>query len=527
MGRRAGPRDACPGEGRPASFHPILLVSLVYLLIGVNHGAYGFFYDEGLLVYGAERILHGDVPYRDFWTQYAPAQYYLIAGLFELFGPSLLVARLGSVFVAFALCLLVYATAAAWLSRGQALLAWALATIWLGSFRQFSSPIPTALVLVLSSSLCLLRFPSDRRRRWLFLGGVLAAGSGLFRHDLGVYTVLAQSTTVAFCLRGAGTRPLRSLSTYLLGLASGLALPALYFGAAAAPGEVARQLFVFPLTVFPEVRALPFPPPLPLLQHAPFYLPLLVYLAVLIRLCAGREGERRAFTVLFTFLGILFLNQVRIRSDPAHLLPTFVPAILLLGPLVDEIRARAPRRALVASLALALAPCVFVPQVWAQVGRIRETVAPLPSTRFDLDRARGIAHPERERYEEALAHVRDVVPPGERIFVGNGRHDRIYINDVMFYFLSGRGSATRYHELHPGLATTAGVQREIVRELEAHRVGHVVLNDRSHPPEPNASSRSSGVHLLDEYLRREFVPVRTFGTHAVWRRRGSSRDPGG
>jgi len=51
-------------------------------------------YDEGLIVFGAQRVLEGDIPYRDFWTLYAPGQFYAVAGLFKLFGSSVLVERL-------------------------------------------------------------------------------------------------------------------------------------------------------------------------------------------------------------------------------------------------------------------------------------------------------------------------------------------------------------------------------------------------------------------------------------------------
>jgi hypothetical protein len=32
-------------------------------------------YDEGLVLFGADRVLRGDVPYRDFWTLYGPASF--------------------------------------------------------------------------------------------------------------------------------------------------------------------------------------------------------------------------------------------------------------------------------------------------------------------------------------------------------------------------------------------------------------------------------------------------------------------
>ena len=49
--------------------------------------------DEGIVIQGAARILHGEIPYRDFFSFYTPGSYYLYAGLFKVFGTSLLVAR--------------------------------------------------------------------------------------------------------------------------------------------------------------------------------------------------------------------------------------------------------------------------------------------------------------------------------------------------------------------------------------------------------------------------------------------------
>ena len=49
--------------------------------------------DEGLMLQAVERIVDGQVPYRDFWWFYPPGQPYLLTGLHELTGPSLLTWR--------------------------------------------------------------------------------------------------------------------------------------------------------------------------------------------------------------------------------------------------------------------------------------------------------------------------------------------------------------------------------------------------------------------------------------------------
>jgi hypothetical protein len=43
-------------------------------------------YDESLELYCAEHVLEAPVTYRDFWTMYGPAQFYVLAAFFKLLG---------------------------------------------------------------------------------------------------------------------------------------------------------------------------------------------------------------------------------------------------------------------------------------------------------------------------------------------------------------------------------------------------------------------------------------------------------
>jgi len=68
----------------------ILILGFFYYLSYLNYGiSLG---DEGFFVYGAERVLHGQLPMSDF-TSYPPASYFLLALFFKVFGTDLLVSR--------------------------------------------------------------------------------------------------------------------------------------------------------------------------------------------------------------------------------------------------------------------------------------------------------------------------------------------------------------------------------------------------------------------------------------------------
>ena len=86
-------------------------------------------YDEGLIAYGAARVLRGDIPYRDFWTAYGPGQFYVVAALFKLFGKFIAVERAWDVIVKAGISLLSYALINKLATRPFALAGWATSAI--------------------------------------------------------------------------------------------------------------------------------------------------------------------------------------------------------------------------------------------------------------------------------------------------------------------------------------------------------------------------------------------------------------
>ena len=63
----------------------------------------------------------------------------------------------------------------------------------------------------------------------------------------------------------------------------------------------------------------------------------------------------------------------------------------------------------------------------------------------------------------------------------------------------------------------------MIRELDSGAVRYVVLESQFEGSgEPgNDSSKSSGVTLLDDYIRSHYHQVERFGTSSIWLRRGA------
>src|ERR1017187_8562357 len=101
--------------------------SCLYLRLFYNYTT--MFPDEGIVLQGAQRILHGQVLYRDFFWFLTPGSFYWMALLFRVFGNSILVVRAALVVYGGIFTVLTYLIARRVCSRGLSTMAAYLVTI--------------------------------------------------------------------------------------------------------------------------------------------------------------------------------------------------------------------------------------------------------------------------------------------------------------------------------------------------------------------------------------------------------------
>ena len=516
----------------------LVLLSVLWQVPGVFRQA--GMYDEGLILVGADRILNGEMPYRDFWNTHPPGQISVVALLFRLFGPSIMIERLYDILVRAGIAFAAFLLARRMGSRAGALVVWAAVTVYLGQFPNYGYATFPALLCALAAFLPLLaghdglRPTRGARRRNLALAGVGVGCSILFRHDLGLGAVCAGLAVLwvegARGRVGAGpltarVRKSRDETLWYLAGASAVILPVawLIFAAGTPWGRLKEIFFDFPFRVYPQVRALPFPAPL--LERLTAALPAAVVLAGLLRALAatgrGDEDRRRLAPMLaLGLLGVLAFPQAYTRFGQPQQIPVVVPALtilpgLLVPPAGSGIRRRVP-------LLLCGAAVLFLTLRGPWANQVYN-LGSLPVRRalamtHGLARARWV--PLEHSQVEAVKSVQGSSRPGDPLFVGLGRHDKVLSNDALFYFLAGRRCATYYHNLLPGLVTTASVQREMLEELRRERPQLLVLYTGSDAEqEPNRSRFSSGVTLLDEGIRRDYARSRVVGIYEIWERK--------
>lgn len=484
-------------------------------------------YDEGVMLTGAALVQDGALPHRDFWTLYPPGQFAVLAGVFDLLGATFESAMLLDALVKGAVAALAawHAIRLAGLRAGLA--TWLLSTLWmwsLGGFRALPTLPATGLVLAAIAAASTERWNRTRAA----LAGAWVGAAVLFRHDFGIPVALVLAVMLGGRSRFTGVRTSSHLAGFAVGAAA-IALPPLLWIAAGDAQAFLEDLVGFPVTRYAAVRALPYPPfdsgraraPVAtVLWLVPFYLHFLVGALALVGSIRDRRSDGRAFRVVLLTLAMLVLSaKGLVRPRSAHLLPVTVLTFTLVPYLLARHWNWASGRrwrVLVTVSALFVLGGAFARPLLDDLAAGRLTAA-WQLRAGCVPRAVG-ARLSSEQCA-ALRYVRERTRPDEALFVGTTRHDRVFAGDVAFYFLAERRPATRYYELHPGVTTTRLAQEEIVRSLEAQNVRSVVLFDGfDDRREPNESSASSGIAVLDEYLRTRFREVRRYGHHAIWER---------
>jgi hypothetical protein len=478
--------------------------------------------DEGLMLQAAARIADGQVPYRDFWWFYPPGQPYLLAGLWELFGPSLLPWRVLRVLCDAGVALLVWMLALrGGASPRVALAAWLVAALAM-AYPTGPHPFPATLVMALGALQLLERRPA--------LAGALAGLAAVWRIEFAAYLWLG--AMLAYALRpGARLRPALAFSGAAAAVAAVLYLPVIV---AAGFGDSFDLLVRYPLEDFSDYQSLPFP----LDYDGPlntssvggflsdsaenllvFYLPLALILGLagsLVALALRFERER-SWQVAAAVFAIGMAHYLVTRPDVFHTAPLAVMvAVLGAWALTGLDRARGRRPFALAGAGLAALALVYaaVEGIDRRCLELRTDFAELRLPPADGVRVRA---DRRAALEGAAREVRARVPPGEPIYVVTRRSDLVTSGDPLFYVLADRPNPTRYDIQAPGVITSAPVQSEIVADLRRTRPRAVIRfsSPITAAPEPNRAGESTGVTILDDHLARDYRPAARFGPYVV------------
>lgn len=456
-----------------------LLISFAIIIAYPRWRAWVDWRDEGLLAYGAVRVMNGEIPHRDFVSVQPPLSYYTAAIVFKLFGTSLLSLRVFGLSIFLLLPLLIYAVARKFVGPLASLGAAAPACILGMPYMRF---VPFAVwqgITVSFAAMLLLVWAVRSKRRWLaFPAGMLVVISGILRHDQGFYTAVAMMVlVVALSFAQTGPRNLqRLLLLWLGGIAIvGIPLLIIWWRTGALP-ETFRQLVVFPFATYRKTSALPFPilfKQRSFLDAATallFYIPPLVQLVAAIYVVQSIVRRRFYFDeAVLTFFVVwsgLFFLQVLVRSDVTHLLMTLPPFFLLAAFAWSILRKMTANHkvdillssalTIVAALYLWIIRSVALPDMSHETDLLN-----LRRGRVRIANASGIAN-FFQSLQAAIAQDRSILALPYQ---------------PMFYFLAERRNPTRWNYLWPGDETEQDYQT-LMAEAERDPPAVVLLSEQ-------------------------------------------------
>ncbi len=434
--------------------------------------------DEGYFVEQGARVLHGQVPFRDFETLYTPGLAYVHAAVFALTGgPSLLAPRAIAVAARAALAFAMYTLARPhvrnrWWAAAPAL----VLLLGLDDAPVRWEPHPgwlSALFAVLAVW-CLTR-PTGHR--WLIFSGIAAAASYAFKQNTGVFILAA---ILLWTTRGQFfVPPVSATRTRLL-----WPLPLAAFIATTLVWLVPLALAVRDMTrLAPLVGAVN--------QASLFSAPepaLLVPLAALLGGVWLVRRDSHPDLRLYLLTGVaLFLTEFP-RMDSLHLMWS-APLLLVVGAVVLG------RVAVPVAVASLITVATLVAPTWTS------RIAFLTLPRTDVA---GVQAPEQTASAIAatVSDIQGLTAPGDPIFV--------YPTSPLLYVLADRPNPTRFDHLNPGAANASQIE-QVIADLERARISTVVVSDFWQsvwgPPGPNAP--------LEEWLAQHTREVARHGSYRV------------
>jgi hypothetical protein len=498
---------------------PFLLVAGLYLLpfmgIMLPHT------NEGSLIYGALRIVHGEVFAKDFFEVMGPGTFYIVALVLKVFGPTFFATRVWLFVSTLGVAICMYFLARRVCPRHLLLPCLIVAGTLFGLQWPAISHHLDSNLFALLSVVCLVIWEDHRRSLFLYGAGICAGITTWIHQPKGALLLLAILLWLLI-RRFSGVRRGVLCGRVLLGFAlvcisggayflSKGALASLYYANVTWPahnyGTVNRV--PYGLGIFSEYWhhwAMPqgilsgWTISLASVLIIPFLFVSLVPLIILVSTPLLLKRSVAPITLLCVLCGwAMWLSEIH-RADIYHLV-FGSPLLLLVGiRLLSDLKSR-PISWLLQVLAIS-GSCLMI------VNLLQVVTAHPVATRAGTVRML--------RPDPVLQFVDRVIPPGEETF--------FYPYCPMDYFLTGTKNPTRFSILVYKYNPPEEFQ-EVVRVLEQHRVKYVIwdesFQDRTFktvfpgvapiPPqatviEPYLESRYRQIAKLDRYrilLRNE------------------------
>jgi hypothetical protein len=462
---------------------------------------------EGLLVYGAVRIVHGQVFARDFFEVVGPGTFYWLALFFKLFGVTFATTRVCLFVTSLGTALAMYFLSRRVCSQYRIVPCILLAGTYFGTLWPTVSHHVDSNCFALLCVACVIIWQSKRQNSLLFAAGVLAAATTCFLQQKGMLLLLALLVWLWMQSRRRSTT-LLSLGIVAGGYTSVIALMLAYFWSQHALWDLAYANVVWPSAHYSAVNTVPYAQGIIrdcwdhfVIAKAGFHWTVVtaavlitpfIFIAALPALLPALAVRYRRNTMspevlLYWLCGMaLWLSELH-RKDIFHLVFGSPLLIILCIHYLEQYRAK------VADLALQVlaisSACLAAFNLFLVL-----SARPLATRVGTVALFKNIP---------ALQLLEARVAPGAEIFA--------YPYCPMYYFLSATTNPTRYGGLLYHF-NTPGQFDEVVNVLEQRRVKYVLWDTHFQAKElpalfPASARINPGAMIIEPYLESHYKVV--------------------
>jgi hypothetical protein len=426
--------------------------------------------DGGIYIYGAQMVLQGAIPARDFVELQGPGSFYWLALFFKLFGVSFFTARTVLLLTGTATAALLFH-----LSRrigGTGVSAALLVLVTSVPLAVMTSPHYDSNLFGLAAFALFVWAAEDVQKKWPFLAaGALAGITSCFLQQKGCYLAGAFVLTLFLLHRARSTRPAMLVAA---GFAAVIGAEVLLYALAGALRFLIYANLIWPLSTYERVNSAPygfilreefwktwypalhavFPAWIAVAAVLIFSVPFLLILvlpAVLPVLAWAWRGDALQRKLLpYWIAGAAFWGSELHRWDLGHLRNGCVLLLVLFFALLETRKSAFPK-----FVALAITGCVVI------YGTVNAAAA--SAQRIPIQSRRGTLYALKQ--DSALDFLCTHTARGENVF--------IYPYQPIYYFAADVRNPTRFSNLMYGINTAAQF-REAVDDLDRKRARYVL-----------------------------------------------------
>ena len=458
--------------------------------------------DEGTLVYGAVRIVHGQVFARDFFEVMGPGTLYWLAMFFKLFGVTFEATRVCLFLTSLGTALLIYLLTRRVCRRYQALPCILLfATYFSGQWPAISHHVDSNFFALFSVA-CIVLWQDKRKDSLLFAAGVLAGVTTCIHLPKGML-LLVSILLWLWLQRRRGSASISALGFVMGGYGGFVGIVLAYFWSRGALWDLIYVNFVWPSRHYGALNAVVYAQGLVSFYWDPYVvaksaftwaaamasvliIPFLFVAelpALLLILGARCKWKMMRPEILLYWLcgWALWLSELH-RKDISHLVFGSPLLIILCIHLLVE------RREKVADVALQIfsisAGCLACFNLFLVLVMSAHPIATRVGTVSMF------------RSDPVLTFLDEHVAPGEEIFA--------YPYSPMYYFLSATTNPTRYSILLYNYNTPSQFE-EVIRVLDQRRVRYVVWNTRFEIKAANTFFFASKRMRADDFIMEPYL----------------------